>query len=136
MIILKSLILTIILSALLALGLRNILGFWEGFCLAFALQTIISFVFSSLKITKEQDIADEYQAEIDELINMCTTTVECPCGKRQREGVVFVGIDNTFDCEDCGNTFKADISVTPTLLTEPTDVATTFDDLLQKQKEL
>ena len=98
MIILKSLILTIILSALLALGLRNILGFWEGFCLAFALQTIISFVFSSLKITKEQDIADEYQAEIDELINMCTTTVECPCGKRQREGVVFVGIDNTFDC--------------------------------------
>jgi hypothetical protein len=136
MIILKSLLITVTLSALIGYGLKNILGFWEAFCIALALQTIISFIFSSLRITKEQTIIDTYQAEIDNLADMCTTTIECPCGKQRIEDMLFVGIENMFECELCGSKFKADINITPTLLTEPVDNNKTFDELIKKQKEL
>ena len=136
MIILKSLLITVILSALIGYGLKNILGFFEAFSIAFALQTITSFIFSSLKITKERAITDTYQAELDDLINMCTTTIECPCGKQRIEDALFVGIENILECELCGSKFKADINITPTLLTEPVDNSKMFDELVKKQKEL
>jgi hypothetical protein len=119
-----------------AFGLRGLLGFWEVFVLAAAIQVIASFVYSSIKISKEQAIIDVYQEEMDTLLDMSTVTVECPCGKNKFDANVFTAIENIFECDVCGSKFKSDITITPTLLTEPISTNTSFDDLIQNQKEL
>lgn len=136
MIILKSLTITIVIAFLLAYGLQSLFGFWQAFSLSVAVQIIGSFIYSSIKISREQEIVDVYQQEIDSLLDLSRVIVECPCGKNKFEDVMFIGQDNIFDCDVCGSKFKADVKVTPTLLTEPVDVETTFDELIKKQKEL
>ena len=131
--ILKSLFITSAISALIGFGLSNLIGFWQAFCLAFGMQVVFAFMYSSWKIQREQAIADTYQEEINELIDMCMAVVECPCGKSSFEEALFIGSDNIFECEKCGNKIKADISITPTLLTEPVDIAKTFDDLVKEK---
>ena len=136
MIILKSIFITTVISALLAYSLRNIIGFWEAFCLCWAVQTIVSFMFSSRKITREQQLTDMYQSEVDELLDMSLVNIECPCGKNKFEASLFASIENVFDCSVCGNKFKADITITPTLLTEPvsSNINKTFNELLEKKE--
>ena len=136
MIILKSLTITIVIAFLLAYGLQSLFGFWQAFSLSVAVQIIGSFIYSSIKISREQEIVDVYQQEIDSLLDLSRVIVECPCGKNKFEDVMFIGQDNIFDCDACGSKFKADVKVTPTLLTEPVGVETTFDELIKKQKEL
>ena len=133
--ILKSLLITCFVSLLFAYGLRNITGFWEAFALSFALQFVVAFVYSSFKITKEDEIVDTFQAELDELLEASSVMVECPCGKNRFVDTVFVGIENLFDCSVCGSTFKTDVTLTPTLMTEPINVNKSFEDLV-KEKEL
>ena len=140
--ILKSLFITSIISLLFGFGLHKIVGFWEGFALSFALQLVVSFVYSSWKITQEQDLLDKVQQDIDNLLDMSMVTIECPCGKNKFEDTVFVGIENIYTCDSCGNKFKTDITITPTLLTEPVDIKKTNDNVnktfedLVKEKEL
>jgi len=119
-----------------AFALRGLLGFWEVFILAAAIQVIASFVYSSIKISREQEIIDVYQEELDSLLGMSTITVECPCGKNKFDANVFTAVENIFECDVCGSKFKSDVIITPTLLTEPINTNTSFDDLIQKQKEL
>ena len=117
--ILKSIFITSVMSLLFAFGLRNIIGFWETFALAFAIQVVISFVYSSWKISNEDQLNEAFQIEIEELLDMSMVDVECPCGNNKFETAVFPAIENIFDCEVCGSKFKSDISITPTLITEP-----------------
>lgn len=135
MIILKSIVITSVISFLCAFGLSNLVGFWPAFSLTYAVQLIIGFAYSSWKISREQGIVDSFQSEIDELIELNTVVIECPCGKNKFENVIFMGVDNVFKCDVCNSKFKADIAITPTLLTEPVDISKTFDDLI-KEKEL
>ena len=136
MIILKSFLITAIISALIAFSLKNIFGFWETFCLSFAAQTILTFVYSSKKISREQQIVGSFTAEIEELLDISRAVVECPCGKNKFEDTVFVGIDNVFKCDVCNNEFRVDVTVTPTLITTPLSKEVSFESLVQKQKEL
>ena len=135
MIILKSIVITSVISFLCAFGLHNIIGFWPAFSLTYAAQLIIGFAYSSWKISREQGIVDSFQSEIDELIELNTVVIECPCGKNKFENVIFMGLDNVFKCDVCNSKFKADIAITSTLLTEPVNISKTFDDLI-KEKEL
>lgn len=132
MIILKSLFITTLISALIAVSLRRITGFWEAFCLAWAFQTVASFIYSSWKISREQQLSDSFQEDIDELLDMSIIEVECPCGKNKFETAVFAAVENIFDCEVCGSKFKSDINVTPTLLTEPVNSA--VGSILEKKE--
>ena len=134
MIILKSLFITTVISTLFAYGLKNIIGFWEAFCLFYAIQIIVAFLFSSNKISREQQIVDSHTAEIEDLLDMSMVNIECPCGKNKFDTAVFTSIDNIYECEVCGNKFKADITITPTLLTEPVSINNTFDNLLDKKE--
>ena len=134
--ILKSILLTTIVSLLFAFGLRNVIGFWETFTLAFAIQFVAAFIYSSFKISNEDTIVNTFQAELDELIDMSKVTIDCPCGKNRFVDVVFVGVDNVFDCDKCGSNFKVIVDITPTLTTEPVDNITKTFDTLVKEKEL
>lgn len=139
MIILKSLFITAIISLLLAFGLKSVFGFWEAFSLTLALQFVISFVYSSVRLTKDQALTDQFEADMSEVLDMSTVTVECPCGKSKFDDVVFAGIENAFNCEECGSKFKLSMTLTPTLLTEPINTAKpdsieVYNDLV-KEKE-
>ena len=136
MIILKSLVITTVISTIFAFSLRSIIGFWEMFSLSYAIQIIIAFIISSKKISKEQQIIDSHTEEIEELLDMSMINVECPCGKNKFDTAVFAAIDNNYDCEVFGNTFRADITITPTLITEaePTNANKIFDKLLDKKE--
>ena len=140
MIILKSLFITTVISALIAFSLKNIFGFWEAFCLSYAIQIILSFILTSKRISDNQKATDAHIEEIEELLDMSVVNIECPCGKNRFETAVFASIENIYDCEVCGSKFKADIDITPTLITEPldtaspTDVSKTFDKLVTKKE--
>ena len=76
---------------------------------------------------------------MSEVIDMSTVTIECPCGKNKFEDVVFTGIENMFNCDECGSKFKIAVSITPTLITEPINTAKpdsieVYNDLV-KEKE-
>ena len=61
MIFIRSILITGIISVLLAFALRNVFGFWEALSLAFVTQFIISFIVSSLKINQVQNLTDEFE---------------------------------------------------------------------------
>tara|TARA_R110000824_G_scaffold60345_2_gene161347 strand:+ start:5919 stop:6353 length:435 start_codon:yes stop_codon:yes gene_type:complete len=127
--ILRSIVITVIVSALFGFALRNFLGLWEAATLAFALQFIIAFIFSSFRINKVDNLTNEFQVELDQLLNLSETTVTCPCGNYSFTENIFLNIENTYVCEKCNNEFKLSVSITPTLVTQPVDVNQTFSDL-------
>ena len=65
MTILRSLVITLFISAGFAYALRNLIGFWETLILAFLVQFIIAFVYSSLKINRVEQITGEFQQEME-----------------------------------------------------------------------
>ena len=65
----RSLLITIIVALLFGFAFRNILGFLEGTALAIVLQFIIAFVYSSLKINKVQNLTNEFEGELQQLLD-------------------------------------------------------------------
>ena len=127
MTILRSVIITGIISILFGFAFRNFLGFIEATSLAFVVQFIISFIFSSLKINRVQNLTAEFEGELQQLFDLSEVTIACPCGNYSFTENIFLNVDNTYVCEKCNNEFKIDISITPTLLTQPIDTVKTSE---------
>ena len=125
MTILRSVIITGIISILFGFAFRNILGFLEAAALAFVLQFIVAFIYSSLKINRVQNLTVEFEAELQQLFDLSETTIACPCGNYNFTENIFLNVENTYVCEKCNNEFKIDISITPTLVTQPIDTVNT-----------
>ena len=70
MIFIRSLLITGIISVLIGFALRNIFGFWEALTLAFVTQFIFSFIFSSFKINRVQNLTDEFETELQQLLDL------------------------------------------------------------------
>jgi|TARA_R100000008_G_C3580217_1_gene167988 hypothetical protein len=122
MTIFRSIFITVIVSALFGFAFRNILGFFEALSLAFVIQFVVAFIFSSFKINRVQNLTNEFEGELEQLLSLSETTIACPCGNYTFTENIFVNIESTYVCEKCNNEFKIDISVTPTLLTQPINV--------------
>ena len=64
MIILKSLLITAVISSLFAFSLRNIIGFWEMFSLSYAIQIVIAFVLITIiTVPQFKTQSDEYHEQ-------------------------------------------------------------------------
>jgi hypothetical protein len=118
----RSILITGIVSVLFGFAFRNFLGFFEAASLAFVLQFVISFIYSSLKINKVQNLTNEFEGEVQQLLDLSEVTIECPCGNYSFTENVFINIENTYVCEKCNNEFRLKVSVSPTLLTHPVDI--------------
>ena len=116
---LRSIIITLIISVGFAYGMRNIFGFWETLILAFIIQFIIAFVYSSFRINKVQQLTGEFEQEIQQLLELSEVDVACPCGNYAYNTNIFLNLEETYVCENCNNEFRIDIALTPTLLTQP-----------------
>ena len=79
MTILRSILITCIVSALFGFALRNVFGFLEAMALAFVLQFITAFIVSSFKINKINNLTAEFEGELQQLLNLNEATIVCPC---------------------------------------------------------
>jgi Ca2+/Na+ antiporter len=122
MTILRSILITSIVSILFGFALRNVFGFWEALSLAFVLQFIVAFITSSFKINRVENLTNEFEGELEQLLSLSETTIACPCGNYTFTENIFANVESTYVCEKCNNEFKLDVTVTPTLLTQPVNV--------------
>ena len=135
MTILRSLFITILVSLAIGFGLRNIFGFWETAVLVFVCQFLIAFIISSLKINRIDNLTAEFEGELQQLLNLNEATIVCPCNNYTFQENIFINMDNTYTCEKCNNTYRIDINLVPTLLTETIDVNQTFSDLAKQAED-
>ena len=69
MTLLRSVVITILVSLGFAFGLKNLLGFWETFSLAIVIQFIVGFIYNSKKINKVQVLTTDFQNELEQLLS-------------------------------------------------------------------
>jgi|TARA_R100000995_G_scaffold29858_1_gene13254 hypothetical protein len=134
MIFLRSILITSFVSILFGFAFHKVLGFWESLSLAFVTQFVISFIISSLKINKVQSLTGEFEAELQQLLDLNEVSVPCPCGNYVHKDNIFMNLDNSYFCEKCNNEYKLSINVTPTLLTEPVNVNQSVEELTKDIK--
>ena len=125
----RSFLIAGVVSTLFGFALRNVFGFWEAAALAFVLQFVVAFVYSSFRISKNTNLTQEFENELEQLLSLSETSVTCPCGNYTYTDNIFVSLDNGYTCEKCNNEFRIDISLTPTLLTTPINVGHRFEEV-------
>tara|TARA_R110002033_G_scaffold5049_1_gene22670 strand:- start:2006 stop:2461 length:456 start_codon:yes stop_codon:yes gene_type:complete len=136
MTILRSILITSIVSALFGFALRNLFGFWEAATLAFVLQFITAFAVSSFKLKKINNLTMEFEAELQQLLDLNEATIECPCTNNTFTENIFINTDNSYTCEKCNNTYRIDVNLVPTLLTETMDVNKALVDVTKDVKDI
>ena len=134
MTILRSFLITLIVAIAFAFGLRNIIGFWETLALAIVIQFIIAFVYSSFKISRVDNLTQEFEGELQQLLDLSEVTIACPCGNYTFTENVFLNMENTYTCEKCNNDFRIEVSISPTLLTQPVNVNQAFAELTKEEE--
>jgi Zn finger protein HypA/HybF involved in hydrogenase expression len=125
-----SLGITLLISSGIGFVLKDVIGFWQGFVGAVIAQ-FLGFYFLSLKKNESKEQETNLSEEI---INLQTIPISCPCGKNTFTGPVFYNTENSFLCEKCGSQFKVELNYETVLLTEPLNIANVFNQL--KEKEL
>ncbi len=133
MTILRSFLITLLVAIAFAFGLRNIIGFWETLALAIVIQFIIAFVYSSFKISRVDNLTQEFEGELQQLLDLSEVTIACPCGNYTFTENVFLNMENTYTCEKCNNDFRIEVSISPTLLTQPVNVNQAFAELTKEE---
>jgi hypothetical protein len=72
------------------------------------------------------------KTSLDELIDLQTIPVACPCGKNSFDTPVFINTENTFVCDVCRSKFKVTLEPDTVIMTESTNILNIFDSLKQK----
>ena len=135
MTLLRSVVITILVSLGFAFGLKNLLGFWETFSLAIVIQFIVGFIYNSKKINKVQVLTTDFQNELEQLLSLSEAKIPCPCGNYTYTTNLFYNIEETYVCEECGNEFRIEFSATPTLLTQPVYTEQDFNNLKEIDRD-
>jgi len=134
MIFIRSVLIAGIVAGFFGFALRNVFGFWEAAALAFVLQFVIAFVYSSFKINKNTNLTQEFENELEHLLSLSEASVACPCGNYVHTDTIFANLENSYTCEKCNNEFRIDVSLTPTLLTNPINkVSHTFEEITEEE---
>jgi hypothetical protein len=118
----KSLIITVGVSTLFAFGVAEHINFWNAFAFVTGLQFVTFWLFNHHQRADKGSIYREFEANMDSLLALSHTSVECPCGNHVFEEEVFVNSENTQRCPKCNNNIKLDTQVTAILLTDPSEV--------------
>jgi len=134
MIFVRSFIIAGIIAIAFGYSLSKFFGFWEATVLAFVIQFVVAFVYSSFKISKTNNLTADFENEVEQLLSLSDALVPCPCGNFTYSGNVFINLENGYTCEKCNNQFRIDVSLTPTLLTTPVnEVSHTFEEISEEE---
>ena len=129
----KSLVITLIISTGLGFSFRELFGFWETFVVITILQFLVSFLYKSTKIQKDNNLIQDLTNTIDELIEKQQVLVECPCGKNTIPTIVFLNEETVLECDKCNNTFKVVPEIQTQLVTEPLNMEGIYNKLKEQQ---
>lgn len=125
----KSLVITLLISAAGTFALRNIFGLWEAFVGLTVLQFIVGFAYKDYQLKLAQSEELQYELELKALENKQETLVTCPCGQ-QATVPVLVNDENVYHCEKCKSRFRVETQLTTVLLTDPTNMDNVFNQLV------
>jgi hypothetical protein len=128
---LRSLLITLLISLGFAFSLRNVFGLWETFTLVTALQYILSFIVKTYEERAGQ-VAQLTQT-LDEILSRQEVIVECPCGKNEIPVTIFIDEENIVKCDACKNKFKVITEISTRLVTEPLVLESMFNTLNEQQ---
>jgi hypothetical protein len=128
---LRSFLITILISLGTAFSLRNVFGLWETFTLVTALQYIVSFIVKTYEERAGQ-VAQLTQT-LDEILSRQEVTVECPCGKNEIPVTIFIDEETIVKCDACKNKFKVVTEISTRLVTEPLVLESMFNTLNEQQ---
>jgi len=124
---LRSLLITLLISLGIAFSLRNVFGLWETFTLVTALQYILSFIIKTYEERAGQ-VAQLTQT-LDEILSRQEVTVECPCGKSEMPVTIFIDEETIVKCDACMNKFRVVTEISTRLITEPLVLENMFNAL-------
>ena len=80
--------------------------------------------------------AEFFKASLDDMIDIQTMSVVCPCGKNAFDSPVFLNHDNAFICEVCRSKFKVTLTPDTVVQTEAINIANIYDSLKEKAAEV
>ena len=72
--------------------------------------------------------------EIQELLAKNTVSVNCPCGANVFTLPLFFDEETTVQCDKCNGLFRLEISVEPTIITEPVNIQNVYDSMMKIQQ--
>jgi hypothetical protein len=123
---------TLLISAGLGYALSSFIGFWQCFTGITVVQFIIFYIFAEIRTRKEEEKMQNTLAQ--DILNLQTVPVTCPCGKNVFETPIFFNFDNTFRCDKCGSKFKVELDYNSILLTDPQNYENVFNNLKDKEQ--
>lgn len=118
--ILISLAVTTVVSSIFSYTLNNFFGGWvHAFVFAFLAQVLGHYFYNDVKIRNDNIKQNELETERLDILSRNNVTFQCPCGNKEFNEVVYIAQDNIFECDKCNQLIKADINITPTVVTIP-----------------
>ena len=118
----KSILITAVVSALFAFGLKEFIGFWNTFSLVTGIQFIAFWITNSRLQLDKDALYSEFETNLDNLLELSRVSVECPCTNHVFEEEVFMNSDNIHRCPKCNNNIKLDAQISAVLQTDPEEV--------------
>lgn len=118
----RSLLITAVVSTLFAFGLEQFVGFWNTFSLVTGVQFITFWIVNSRQQLDKDALYSEFETNIDGLLSLSRVSVECPCTNHVFTEEVFMNSDNIHRCPKCNNNIKLDAQIRAVLQTEPEEV--------------
>lgn len=118
----KSILITAVVSALFAFGLVQFVGFWNTFSLVTGIQFITFWISNSRQQIDKESLYDEFEANIDGLLSLSRVSVECVCANHVFNEEIFMNSNNIYRCPKCNNNIKLDPQIRAVLQTDPEEV--------------
>jgi len=118
----RSLLITAVVSTLFAFGLEQFVGFWNTFSLVTGVQFITFWIINSRQQLDKEVLYGEFETNLDSLLALSRVSVECPCTNHVFTEEVFMNSDNIHRCPKCNNNIKLDAQIRAVLQTEPEEV--------------
>jgi len=118
----RSLLITAVVSTLFAFGLDQFVGFWNTFSLVTGVQFITFWIINSRQQLDKEALYGEFETNLDSLLALSRVSVECPCTNHVFTEEVFMNSDNIHRCPKCNNNVKLDAQIRAVLQTDPIEI--------------
>lgn len=130
---LRNIIISILLTTVISIGIgvsiAPVIGFYQGCLLGFIIQVIVNWFYNDYKIRKNNNQQEQILNERLDILSRNFIKFDCPCGKYTFEEVVYMSNENTFDCPQCDQQIKVDITLTPIVVTKIIDIQNTIKQI-------
>lgn len=140
----KSILISILISCIIATGISygliNIFNFWNSFVLCIVSQFVISYVYKSIKIGNNsatiRAIQQQTEEIVDDIYQRSVAEIKCPCGKHSEIMTILINDDNEYTCPECNNSFVVIATLLPNLITDPISSDKVLEDLQEKRTRI